>query len=382
MLPSRGVSVIGLLLAMPCEVQSDLVDRLYGSVNVIGGPDIDRGILDAEQRSLEHFWKPSEMNNVSQGMYDMYSFQSLDDVPDGIICNADSLQWFGCQDREKNNWTAFLHQVCTSCWHSGCANSWKHRPKLLEMAHEVLYNINTETFCWTGVIVSVILLLHLTDDYQGRFDKRFLEQQAKALGFDEAPAVLTPFPFEKDSWHWYSNGYRPQQSVFSCEHDWVHAKREPKTLLVFEPPSFEYCSVKVGGHQKLQRCNERSIVNYVYYGTERYRSHTDRPPVDWKCPRLRIEEQWIEDKYAARNCYEPKEAMWQFDLSAPLRCVHDVIAEKLDFQPGDRVLDWGSGCGHFLTWATMLYGIDGYGIDATSSSVAFSESHSHGSYCK
>lgn len=43
------------------------------------------------------------------------------------------------------------------------------------------------------------------------------------------------------------------------------------------------------------------------------------------------------------------------------------------FQPGDLVLDWGSGCGHELALLRSLFGISGFGIDMVTDAVSFAK---------
>eukprot|EP00400_MALV-I_sp_L67-5_P001307 gene1307-315_t len=339
--------------------------------------------LASELRGVENFEVPSLMPEVYDGKYSDYNFQTLDQVPDGIVCNADSLAHFNCVDNEIFNWTQYLYKICQGCWHSGCTRSWRLKPAIIELSLLALHHLD-DSFCWTGGVTAVIALLHLSDEYLGAHNDGFLEHQAGQLQLDQAPDVLLPFPFEKRAWYWYSKGYKPLQSFLFCGQEWHNDQREPFTRLVFDATPHEHCYFDAGIQSFMTRCNHRSESNYFYYSNgKRHRSHTDRDPIDWKCPNIfQLQESWVTQKYDSRDCYSPREAMWQFDISDSLRCVAHVIAEKLNFQPGDRVLDWGSGCGHMLTWMHMHWGIEGYGIDATASGVDFSNQHSVGNYCR
>eukprot|EP00929_Paragymnodinium_shiwhaense_P105303 TRINITY_DN70253_c0_g1_i2.p1 TRINITY_DN70253_c0_g1~~TRINITY_DN70253_c0_g1_i2.p1 ORF type:complete len:503 (+),score=95.97 TRINITY_DN70253_c0_g1_i2:36-1544(+) len=97
-------------------------------------------------------------------------------------------------------------------------------------------------------------------------------------------------------------------------------------------------------------------------------------------------------KYAARSgmgssekyglgCDDPA-AEWRYDLTAFHKCILVVVCERLRLAPGSKVLDWGTGCGHKLSWATQLYGIEGFGIDIVYDSVRWAQEHSAGRYCE
>jgi len=63
------------------------------------------------------------------------------------------------------------------------------------------------------------------------------------------------------------------------------------------------------------------------------------------------------------------------------KCVLLVVAERMGFQPGQLMLDWGSGCGHTLSWAKMFYDVDGLGLEASPLLADWSTRFAAGTFC-
>eukprot|EP00928_Gymnodinium_smaydae_P099956 TRINITY_DN9686_c0_g1_i2.p1 TRINITY_DN9686_c0_g1~~TRINITY_DN9686_c0_g1_i2.p1 ORF type:complete len:555 (+),score=110.54 TRINITY_DN9686_c0_g1_i2:41-1666(+) len=81
------------------------------------------------------------------------------------------------------------------------------------------------------------------------------------------------------------------------------------------------------------------------------------------------------------GCDDPA-AEWRADLAPYHKCILVVIFERLRLPPGAKVLDWGTGCGHKLTWASQFYGVEGLGLDFVGDSIAWAREHSVGHYCE
>lgn len=73
--------------------------------------------------------------------------------------------------------------------------------------------------------------------------------------------------------------------------------------------------------------------------------------------------------------------LWVEPLADRFKCMIVTTAIRLEYKPKDLVLDWGTGCGHMLTWLEKLFGIDGLGIDAQSEAIQWADSYSVGKYC-
>merc|ERR1712031_94128 len=81
------------------------------------------------------------------------------------------------------------------------------------------------------------------------------------------------------------------------------------------------------------------------------------------------------------GCEDPT-AEWHEDLGVYHKCILIVVLERLQLPPQAKVLDWGTGCGHKLSWASRLFDIDGMGLDIVNESVFWAQEHSIGHFCR
>lgn len=81
----------------------------------------------------------------------------------------------------------------------------------------------------------------------------------------------------------------------------------------------------------------------------------------------------------ASHCSTHK-GMWREGMSVQHKCVLVTVAHILGFRPGQLVLDWGSGCGHKLGWAKMLFDVEGMGLELQPAAVAWARRHGPGGH--
>jgi len=88
-----------------------------------------------------------------------------------------------------------------------------------------------------------------------------------------------------------------------------------------------------------------------------------------------------EKRYAERadQCSRAK-GMWGGSYTRSYHCMMQW-AGRGQYIVGQRILDWGSGCGHTGSWLRQLYGAYVYGIDVEPSPVKWAQQHSMGSFC-
>eukprot|EP00929_Paragymnodinium_shiwhaense_P078817 TRINITY_DN40889_c0_g1_i1.p1 TRINITY_DN40889_c0_g1~~TRINITY_DN40889_c0_g1_i1.p1 ORF type:complete len:478 (+),score=50.39 TRINITY_DN40889_c0_g1_i1:114-1547(+) len=91
--------------------------------------------------------------------------------------------------------------------------------------------------------------------------------------------------------------------------------------------------------------------------------------------------QKYEERVADGGCQSGR-GVWGKAFENNGKCVLMVVAERLGFQPGQLLLDWGSGCGHALTWAKMFFDVDGLGLEATSGAADWAAKFAAGLSCK
>lgn len=104
-------------------------------------------------------------------------------------------------------------------------------------------------------------------------------------------------------------------------------------------------------------------------------------PIAWHCPQNITRRKFGKYDQRHRNCAKGF-GSWGGRITSALKCVAVRVGEILQLRPGKTVLDYGSGCGWFLSWLGRFFGTSGYGVEAVGSSVAWSRRFSIGEYCE
>eukprot|EP00927_Polykrikos_kofoidii_P076627 TRINITY_DN73696_c0_g1_i1.p1 TRINITY_DN73696_c0_g1~~TRINITY_DN73696_c0_g1_i1.p1 ORF type:complete len:497 (+),score=52.27 TRINITY_DN73696_c0_g1_i1:81-1571(+) len=283
-------------------------------------------------------------------------------------------------------WTRLLRLECEHCWDSSC----KLSAELLDVA-EIVASEPTPSVasaCLGGVLSATLVLLQ-NDDFRHQYGRYFDEWRDN---FGSVSRDLSPYPFNTEAWGWYMNGFTPLAIVRSCDIEarWTVDTREPTKLLVTldSPLPPEICPYNFHDGFLIERCRRRKR-SAAWFKADDLVS-VDNPAhlaIQWACPH----DYWMPRgdvagqmhvlrKYRGKSCGMP-EGSWGWDIRVHLKCIFISVGELLGFRSGESVLDWGSGCGWFLTWAEVFYGIRGFGIEMARSSAMWARRHALGSFC-
>lgn len=251
---------------------------------------------------------------------------------------------------------------------------------------------------------------------------KLAKQTAEAGGFSwTAGFDLSPFPFwsSSRSLHeqltFHSNFMSAHIAVCDDRHKTGPSRGKHALRAAHDKPEF-HCAVRATDFQMMRRCRarRRRLWHDGMQGLAQQDAKTVALPPprrreihELACPSLEEQLAFAEryggsvegsakvslaiDKYGSRatgstgrpgsGCEEPA-SEWMMDLRIYHKCILVVILERLQLAPGAAVLDWGTGCGHKLTWASTLYDIHGLGVDIVADNIAWAQNHSIGKYCQ
>lgn len=100
----------------------------------------------------------------------------------------------------------------------------------------------------------------------------------------------------------------------------------------------------------------------------------DRPPDHFELNKY--------SRRVSRNQCAYESGLWTEPMADRFKCMTQVVGLKLNIRPAARMLDWGSGCGHMLTWFNKFFGVEGLGLDVEESAVNFANRFGVGRYCQ
>lgn len=359
------------------------------------------------------------------------------------MCEAASLPEECRGDNARGHFEQFLHMACDRCWDSSCyftQDVWTNQPtdspdrqlqmsalRIVEHAAEKLDAMVDAgaavqpPACVQGILAALLVLLQVGfGEWHGDFVSALGTAILAARASDGSPlSDLSPFPFNREAWDWYKlGGYVPVSALRTCDgsDDWPAGRnferpRPGTKLMLLARVQPHVCPYLLHDDLLVRRCRQRMAASARYEaagaateargGWRRLllpaAEAGDIPrkskaePLAWACP----SEVWSPEspaqaisgqaqtmsKYDARSCAEPT-GSWGWQIGDRLKCVLVTVAELLGFRPGQRLLDWGSGCGWFVTWAQVLYGTRGFGIDVSSTAVSWAQRYSLGDFCQ
>eukprot|EP00929_Paragymnodinium_shiwhaense_P095541 TRINITY_DN56728_c0_g1_i1.p1 TRINITY_DN56728_c0_g1~~TRINITY_DN56728_c0_g1_i1.p1 ORF type:complete len:633 (+),score=105.30 TRINITY_DN56728_c0_g1_i1:96-1994(+) len=316
--------------------------------------------------------------------------------------------------RGQSDVLKLLNLTCLACRSSACAP----RASLVAAASDVLSAAEASTSggarqqgafasgrpCALAVMAALAVLVQLWSK-KSLQDAGFTLEYYNSLQCPNGWTTMAPFPFSCDALDLYQR-FSPVLVEPPCSgeesvqvpdadarspllgwftHPKVWAEVTVPALLPREADvNTVQCPVAANDERLAARCRDRISQTFALSGGAFGRggeasSPHRRAPLQWRCPgNGTANSRKYEDP--ARGC-RTGHGTWGNRIEGRLKCVAVVVAETLGLRPGERVLDYGSGCGWTLTWFRQLYGIEGYGIDAAAANVEWTTVHSSGQYC-
>eukprot|EP00929_Paragymnodinium_shiwhaense_P096721 TRINITY_DN58414_c0_g1_i2.p1 TRINITY_DN58414_c0_g1~~TRINITY_DN58414_c0_g1_i2.p1 ORF type:complete len:446 (+),score=78.68 TRINITY_DN58414_c0_g1_i2:102-1439(+) len=305
------------------------------------------------------------------------------DVEGVTACDPRLLASVGCPAEEHGvDWEAFLRAACAAC-----PEKQPCRPDrdgggglLVQIAIQATRVDPEKSFvCMRGVLAAIIVIaqFYLMDAPEGL-------QRVLSI-----PRSLRPFPFHTTQYSLYTNMVSAHLTL--CDQHLERAAGGELVANKFVPRVHHQdsgiCGVTVDDAQLVRRCRSRrkTKVDRLALGA-RLSDHVIAPV---RCPDDDIDlgadlSQKLR-KYSERadmlQC-QSRQGMWRQEMNDMHKCVLISVGQLMDFRPGQLVLDWGSGCGHKLSWAKMFFDVDGLGVELVDSAVAWAKEHSLGHFCQ
>mmetsp|Transcript_6066 Transcript_6066/g.11077 ORF Transcript_6066/g.11077 Transcript_6066/m.11077 type:complete len:440 (-) Transcript_6066:63-1382(-) len=289
------------------------------------------------------------------------------------FCDATWLDFVNCPRYEHGiDWEVFLSSACEKCRPDEPCD-FIDQDAGLQMARYATSLENSQSFsCAAGILSAMIIITQYFLIEEPSSDL------TKYLGNF---ASLAPFPFYTSQYSRYAN--MVPLSLRACNEE---QQNGPSLYNRFVPrvhaEDSGLCGMVYTDNQLVRRC--RAMRRNV--GTA---ERSSRAIEDIQCPEtsdLSVEAD-LGRKIAKYNnranqlqCQDSR-GMWNEAMSDVHKCVLITVSHWLGFRPGQLVLDWGSGCGHKLSWAKMLFDVDGMGVEIQETAVLWAQRHSAGKFC-
>lgn len=325
-------------------------------------------------------------------------------LPGRHVCEAASLR-VSCQ---RPSIIAFLELCCQLCFDSACLL----REDLIQLAQELWHDLLIMS-CQSAMLAAAVVLLQSPAAFEIETGVELLQTYLKTdltwspkTGAGNLPR-LYPFPFAAEFLVLYQN-FVPLSMLPSCqqtdsfggvevfrvacsraadgytEGSWArNCSQEPgfksTTLLPSRAQLSKVGCISEADDRTLAlRCRSRRFDSFLLSPSAGLKEEN---AFQWRCPAYASVGVWNKYSFLANRSCASGFGSWGMRIESQLKCVAVQVAETLQLRPGQSVLDWGSGCGWALTWMSTLYGIRGFGIEATAQNVAWANRFSQGKYC-
>ncbi|CAE7700820.1 unnamed protein product, partial [Symbiodinium microadriaticum] len=270
------------------------------------------------------------------------------------------------------DWEVFLANACENCQPDELC-SFSHGDAALQLAKHATSLENHQSFqCAPGILSAMIIISQYF----------LIEQPSEDLTqFLGAVASLAPFPFYTSQYSRYAN--MVPVNLLMCNEE---QQRSPKAFNRFVPrvhaEDSGMCGMVYTDDQLVRRC--RAMRRNVGVPD---RSSTVIDHINCPASTASVDEELAQkiQKYSNRanqlQCQDSR-GMWNEAMSDIHKCVLITVGHWLGFRPGQLMLDWGSGCGHKLSWAKMLFDVDGLGVEIQEPAARWAQLYSAGKFCQ
>eukprot|EP00929_Paragymnodinium_shiwhaense_P087128 TRINITY_DN47416_c0_g1_i1.p1 TRINITY_DN47416_c0_g1~~TRINITY_DN47416_c0_g1_i1.p1 ORF type:complete len:463 (-),score=56.26 TRINITY_DN47416_c0_g1_i1:49-1437(-) len=294
----------------------------------------------------------------------------------GDLCHPLLLSQVQCPEEEHGvSWVHFLDLTCRYCKPGLECQAQPTSDEMVYQAKAIAEQAYDTGFrCAVGLLAAMIVSAQF-----------FLVKAPVGQDMDELfskSASLWPFPFNTLQYSLYTNMIPARLNM--C--DTQSARSMTNTFVPrVHAEDGEKCGMVYTDDMLVRRCRSRKMewqpLAAQDDALERIRC-PDYAGMSSMEPELAFKLRKYGDRAAepSKQCQSSR-GMWREAMSDVHKCVLITVGHHLGFRPGQRMLDWGSGCGHKLTWAKQLFDIDGVGLDVEGGAVAWAQRHSAGTFC-
>lgn len=286
------------------------------------------------------------------------------------LCDASMLSQLRCPEREYSVvWGELLELSCRYCPYGQPCESQPISDPLVESMQRV-FEADVPYQCMHGLLAALILSV--------QFFLVKSDLSPGLLGLLSENRSLAPFPFYTLQYSLFAN--MVPLRLMLCDRSLYHDVLNVYVPRV-HPEHTGKCGMVYSDRMLVYRCRSRHPYSSgrrteLLRGIQCAAADIDLDP----SMSGKLEKYGARARAPADSCQSAK-GMWREAMSDVHKCVLITIGQLLDFRPGQLVLDWGSGCGHKLSWAKALFDVDGVGLDIEAGAVAWAQMHSAGVFC-